>query len=166
MKTDDTSKVEREVARIDGFLSGLALMNGGLRDYSSCCYVVHVDDGRSVDEVIRNYYHWLPQLRFSSVKRLDGGVRDIEDSLGRYLVREGATKSQGDLHDLRHYLSFKVMDMMSVVLTELGAFEVFELLAESDPHSPQVIFYCISAGQTAVVLQFNDERRERTSAAS
>lgn len=73
MRTADVQEIEREVARIDGFLAGLASMNGGLREYSSYCYVVHVDDGCSVDEAIRNHYQWFPQLRFSSVKRLEGG---------------------------------------------------------------------------------------------
>ncbi|KQZ62085.1 hypothetical protein ASD53_19390 [Lysobacter sp. Root559] len=131
-------------------------MNGGLRDYSSYCYIVHMDDGCSVDEAVRHYYQWLPQLRFFSVKRL-GGVRDLENLLGHYLVRDSPKISQGDLLDLRHHLSFKVMDMMSVVFERLDQLEVFELLAESSPHSSESVFYSVCAEDLAVVLQFNEE---------
>lgn len=157
MNTKDVQKVEREVARIDGFLAGLASMNGGLRDYLAFCYIVDVGGGCSIDVAIKNYYQWLPQLRFSSVRRLGRGVRDLEDSLGPYLVRSSPRTSQSDLLNLRHHLSFKVMDMMSAVLMELGECEVFELLAESEPHSSESVFYSICAEHVAVVLQFNDD---------
>lgn len=159
MRTADVQEIEREVARIDGFLAGLASMNGGLREYSSYCYVVHIDDGCSVDEAIGNHYQWFPQLRFSSVKRLEGGERDLENLLGHYLVRDSPKMSQDDLLNLRHHLSFKVMDMMSVVFERLDQLKVFELLAESRPRSSEGVFYSVCAEDLAVVLQFNDDRR-------
>lgn len=158
MNARDALELERGVARLDGFLAGLAAMNGGLRDYSSFCYIVRIDDGQSIDRAIKDYYHWFPQLRFSSVIRLERGVRDLEHSLRPYLVRDAPKTSQGDPLNLRHHLSFKVMDMMSAVFEGPCQLEVFELHSESRPRSSKCVYYGVCARGVAVVLQFNDDR--------
>lgn len=159
MINKDTETVEREVARIDGFLAGLAAMNGGLRDYSSFCYIVQLEGERSIDKAIKSFYHWHPQLRFSSVKRLESGARDLERLIRPYLVRDLVMTSQGDLSNLRHLLSFKVMDMMSSLFEGPEPLEVFELHSEFGPRGSECVYYGICAEHVAVVLQFNDDRR-------
>ncbi|UHQ24977.1 hypothetical protein LVB77_10015 [Lysobacter sp. 5GHs7-4] len=155
----DKTNLESEVARLDGYLSGLAALNGEIRDYTSFCYQVQVGEGASIERALQLDYHWLPDLRFSSVRRLDNGTRDLEAQLGVYLVRNSPGSSQSELDNLRRFLAFRVLDKLSDIVGDLRQSEVVELMVSGDAKRSDCVFFCVCADGFAVVLQFNDDRK-------
>ena len=157
--TMDKPNIECEIARLDGYLSGLAALNGEIRNYTSFCYQVQVGEGVSIERALKLHYHWRPDLRFSSVRRLDRGTRDLEAQIGAYLVRNAPGSSQSELHNLRRFLSFRVLDKLSDIVGDLRQPEVLELTAPGDAKSSDCVFFCVCADGFSVVLQFNDDRK-------
>ena len=145
-----------EVARLDGFLSGVASLCGEIRDYAAFSYVIELKEGqRSIEESLKDYFEWLPTLGFADTKVLAGGLRDLEIAIRPFLVRETSSVNSADLLDLRRYLSFRVMEMISNALNGSGIDEVVELFADSSPSDPKSAFFCVCAERTALILQFN-----------
>lgn len=155
----DKPNLECEIARLDGYLSGLAALNGEIRDYTSFCYQVQVAGGVSIERALQLYYHRQPDLRFSSIRRLDRGMRDLETQLGVYLVRSPPESSQSELDNLRRFLAFRVLDKLSDIVGDLRQPEVLELTAPGDASSSDCVFFCVCTDDFAVVLQFNDDRK-------
>lgn len=148
---------EREIARLDGYIFGLSSLNGSTRHFSSRAYIVECRDGTVVNG-IKDYFEWNPGLSFSNVQQLERGLKDLELEIRPFLARDLIDLSPAKLEELRHYLSFRVMDFVSDILGGQRNYPVLKLTAESEPSSSECVFFSIEVGARAIILQFNDDR--------
>lgn len=161
-----TLNIEKEVARLDGFLSGVVALNGKLRDYTAFSYVIDLKDHCcSIERSLKAHFSWLPSLDFSDVRRLEYGLRDLEIEIRPFLVMEASHLKGGGLVDLRRYLSFRIMEIISAAVDDATVIDVVRAIAAPEPSSTQSVFFCIRVETALVVLQFNDDvefKRSRT----
>lgn len=151
------ANVEKEVARLDGFLRGVASMNGGLRSYSAYAYIVESQEGRSIEQSLKDFYYWDAELDFSDREHLNNGLRDLEAEIGPLLAREVPSKSGEQLTALQKYLAFKVMEMISVAKSDEMILDVIRLRSTSKPLASECLYFCMRLKGFFIVLQFNDD---------
>lgn len=148
---------ERNISRLDGFLSGISAFSGDPRDYTSFSYFIdYKKEASSIEQVIKEFYSWQPDLEFSAPEPLAGGLRELEIAIRPFLVRDGPHVNAGKLIDLRRYLSFKVMEQISSALDTDSAIEVIKLSSAPKPLSSDVIYFCIRMEGCLIILQFNN----------
>lgn len=158
MNTMSASKIDREVARLDGFLSGVVSLNGKIRDYTAFSYVIDLkNDSYPIEACLKEHFSWLPKLDFSDVLRLEHGLRDLENEIRPFLVIETSDLRNGKLIDLRRYLSFRIMEIISAAIDDARVIDVVRAVAAHEPSSTHSVFFCIRIETALVVLQFNDD---------
>lgn len=106
---------------------------------------------------MKGFYTWNPTLAFDGVERLERGLGSLEFDIRPFIVRQTPRTSDVDLSNLRAYLSFRVMDMLSLILDGRRHFEVFRLNSAPRPAASECVFFCIKTDAAWVVLQFNDD---------
>lgn len=149
--------MENHVLKLSGFLSGIAALDGNIRDYSAYSFSVSLKEGDSVDGAIRSHFGWLPGLSFSEIKMLEGGLRDLEIDLREYLLRDYSCKSQDEIFELRRYLSFRIMDEIIASIGEKKVVQVAKLTATSCPGESESVFFSVLIGDSLIVVQFNND---------
>jgi hypothetical protein len=155
--------MEKSVSRLDGFLSGLSACNGKIRDYSAYCFAVSLDGDASVEAAIRSHFSWLSSLDFSDVHILENGLRDLEIEIRPFLVRDSRYGSVEEISSLQKYLSFQVMEEISIVVSENGVIQVLRLTAVSNPESSDSVFFCVRLKSNLIVMQFNSDIKFKNS---
>ncbi len=154
------NSIEKEilVARLDGFLSGVAAVNGKIRDYTAFSRLVESkDEGCSAEASIKSFFNWMPNMAFSEIKLLGNGLRDLETEIRPFLVRDLAHISPVRQLDLQRYLSFRVMEMVHGVVGGVKDANVSKLVLDSDESSSECVFFCICIEGGFVFLQFNND---------
>ncbi|UJB18448.1 MULTISPECIES: hypothetical protein [Lysobacter] len=148
---------EKEVARLDGFLYGIASMNGGIRSYSAYAYIIKPKEGASFEQSLKDFYVWNPDMAFSDAQHLSDGLRDLEIGIGALLVRDVSYPIDNKLVDLRAYLSFRVMDMISLIRDGAPVVDVVKLTSARKPSASECVYFCIKTEDFLIVLQFNND---------
>ncbi len=147
-----------EVARLDGFLSGLAAVSGSIRDYTAFSYLIDVVGGDSyVEESIKNHFQWYPSLHISHARKLERGIYGLEVEIREFLVSEGAFVSE-NANDLRKFLSYRVMEMIENVVGDEHVYEVVRADAAAMEFCSEAVYFCIRFGDKMLVMQFNDDK--------
>jgi hypothetical protein len=151
--------LEKEAARLDGFLSGIASMNGEIRDYSAYCYLIE-NNGKPlvVEELIRNHFSWLPSLEFSENHLLQGKFRDLEIAIRPFIFRDNPRMHTQKISDMRRYLSFRIMERIGSMISADEVARVVKMNAKKEAFSSDSTFFCIASNDLLIVLQFNDDR--------
>ena len=147
--------VEVEVARLSGFLYGIAALNGGIRSYSAYAYAVESKEGVSIEQSLRDHYPWNPGMEFSEVRRLDKGLGDLERQIQPFLIRDLPGHNVDAISDLQAYLAFRVMDMIMVIREHRPVPDVFRLTLAPAPARSECVYFCLKIGAVLVFLQFN-----------
>lgn len=154
----NNQKIEIEVARLDGFLSGIATLNGEIRDYSAFSRLLKLDEEvSSVEESLKKFFNWIPSLKFSEIRHLTQGLRDLEVEIRIFLVRDVAHISSERLSDIQRYLSFRVMDVIDGVVGNAKDIEVLKMTVDSDNSSSECVFFCVRIKKVVIFLQFNND---------
>ena len=148
---------EKEVARLDGFLNGVAAFSGKIRDYSAFSYLLEMEPNVSVELPLRKYFTPQANLTFSRVEHLKGGIRDLEHAIRHYLVRDASYADAERLLSLQKYLSFRVMELVSMILGDDRDVEVLKMVGDFDTSASESVFFCIRMKSTVLVLQFNND---------
>ncbi|MGJ7902524.1 hypothetical protein [Lysobacter sp. 1R34A] len=152
-----SSIVEKEVARLDGFLYGIAALNGGIRSYSAYAYAVEPKEGASIEQSLQDCYTWNPGMEFSEVRRLDKGLRDLEGEIQSFLIRDLPGHSADAVSTLQAYLAFRVMDMIMVIREDRPVLDVFRLTLAPERATSECVFFCLKMEAGLVFLQFNND---------
>ncbi|SDZ21334.1 hypothetical protein SAMN04487939_12330 [Lysobacter sp. yr284] len=161
-------EVHKEVARLDGYLDGIAASANGSRRYSAGAFLIELaEPDACIEQAIRDCKSWYSQLAFAQTgrQRLPRGLGSLESEMQPFLVREVANRSAADLENLREYLSFRVMDALWFALEAQGrlrvgpsrAVDVWRLDNEPAPDSSDCTWFCVRVEWGLVVLQFNDD---------
>lgn len=150
-----SSAAELQVARLDGFLYGIAALNGGIRSYSAYAYAVEPKEGVSIEQSLQDHYTWNPGMEFSEVRRLDKGLRSLEKEIQPFLVRDLPRESADAAGNLQAYLAFRVMDMIMWIREDQPVREVFRLTLAAAPAKSECVFFCLKMEAMLVFLQFN-----------
>ena len=160
------SQVHEEVARLDGYLAGIAACNGGIRNYSANAFLVEpIEPETGFEQAIIGLYPRRTKFVLGKGERLSRGLASLECDIQLFLVREPPLASSVDLTDLRQYLSFRVLDSLWHVLeVQLGvddwlATEVWRLESEPRPDSPDCVYFCISVQRALLILEFRDDSK-------
>jgi hypothetical protein len=157
--------IDANVARLDGYLNGIASLSGRIRGYSAYAYLLHRGVGNPpVERLLTDFFSPRVTFVFDSIEALAGGMRDLEQEIQRYLVRSVLGVSDnffedGVLADRRKYLSFVVMDLIDPIVHAHGkATEVIRLVEKGEGTDTQSVFFCVLADEYFLVLQFNDNK--------
>ncbi|WP_408951069.1 hypothetical protein [Lysobacter sp. Hz 25] len=148
--------VEREIARLGGFLYGIAALNGGIRSYSAYAYAVEPKEGVSIEQSLQDHYTWNPGMEFSEVRRLDKGLRDLERLIQPFLIRDLPGHNADAVGNLQAYLAFRVMDMIMVIREDRPVPDVFRLTLAPAPATSECVYFCLKMEAVLVFLQFNN----------
>jgi hypothetical protein len=160
MNAIDKFQLEKEVARLDGFLSGSAARNGKIRDYSAGAYFIEVDSKDcSIEKYLKDYYEWLPSLVISNFQYLDGGMRDLETEIRPFLVRGISHPIAGEILDVERHLSFMAMEIISSAIEDdySKVLEVARMSNFHEPLSSKCEYFCMRLENFLIFLQFNDD---------
>ncbi|QWP78187.1 hypothetical protein J5226_07260 [Lysobacter sp. K5869] len=167
------SQVHQEVARLSGYLDGIAVSTNYPRRYCAGAFLIEpVAPDACIEQAIRDYKKsWCPDLAFDSRQRqrLPSGLSSLESDIQPLVLREAPGLDAVGLENLRKYLSFKVMDALWYALEHQGglrlgpwnAVEVWRLESPPEPDSSDCIYFCVRVEQALVVLQFNDDLKWR-----
>jgi hypothetical protein len=162
MSVMDKFQLEKEIARLDGFLSGCAARNGGIRDYSAGAYLIELNSNEcSVEKSLKDYYEWLPSLAISNLRRLDYGMRDLETEIRAFLVRgfSNASVFADEIPDMKKHLSFMAMEIISSAIGDdyNNVLDVTRMSNVYEPLSSKCDYFCIRLQNFLIFLQFNDD---------
>jgi len=158
------SHLHEEVARLDGYLAGLAASSGCIRNYCANALLIEpVEPGIAFEQAITGLYPRRTGFVLGKGQRLPRGLASLESDIQPYLVRGLPSASSAAVTDLRRYLSFRVPDLLWYVLeVQLGvaqwlATEVWRLESEARPDSPDCAYFCIRLEGMVLVLEFRDD---------
>lgn len=159
MSAIDKLQLEKEIARLDGFLAGLALRNGAVKDYSSGAYFIEPKSGCSIVESLKERYEWMPSLTISNVKRLQRGMRDLEPAIRPFLAHHIPCMNVDEVLNLQRHLSFMVMEIISSAMggDYSGSLDVFHMSSAHEPMASRCDYFCICLEGFLIFLQFNDD---------
>ena len=152
------------VARLAGYLSGLAALDGDIRQYTASAFVVSgKDSSESPEAMIHHFYAAQTDIHFSSSQNLAGGLGDLERELRDYVIRRpwGLPEQAIAPHLIdsrRHFLAFRIMDMIAVIAPEARNLRsVYKLESKGSGTDSELTFFCIRTDAGLLVLQFNDD---------
>lgn len=148
---------EKEIARLDGLLNGVSAFSGKIRDYSAFSYLLEIEPNVSVELPLRKFFTPRANLTFSGSEHLKGGIRDLEHAIRHYLVRDASYADADSLLSLQKYLSFRVMELVSMILGEDRDVEVLKMVGNFETSASESVFFCIRMKSTVLVLQFNND---------
>lgn len=153
-----------EVAKLSGYLSGLAAEDGEIREYTAAAYVVSGSSGaESPEDLIREFYAAQTDMKFTGSQKLEGGLGDLERQLGSYVIRRpwgvpDQTIAQNLVDDRRRFLAFRIMDMIDAIAPEAYRLRcVYKLESMHPGPVSRVTFLCVRIDVGFLVLQFNDD---------
>ncbi|MDH3976843.1 MAG: hypothetical protein OEV42_21485 [Deltaproteobacteria bacterium] len=157
--------ISKNVARLDGYLAGVASVDGNIRSYSSFAYLIELNDDR-FDHALSRYYSNQGKLSFSYTKLLSEGLRTLEIELRNYILRDVLCMSsnEGIIHfdkaiiDRKKYISFRVMDLVEEVIEYDKTRAIYKAEGKIEKSKSHCIFYGVQGAQCCLVLQFNDDR--------
>lgn len=145
------------VSHLGGFLCGIASVSGGIREFDSNAILIDCEGVKDKLEIsLRGLF--LPDAVFSnlSISLLPSGLRelelDIQDHL--YVNPVGNKVSDFSFVDLRRFLSFRVMDMIDVIVEGYDNPIIHKVEAKSLGEGSFCLFYCASFGAHTLVMQF------------
>lgn len=156
----DKSQLEKEIARLDGFLSGIALMNGKAKDYSAGAFFIELtSEYCSAEDSIKKHYKWLPGLAISNIHHIDRGMRDFESAIRPFLLRNTSHMSSDEIDAMRRHMSFAAMEMISSATSDhySQAIEVIHMSNANEPLASKCDYFCFRLDDFLIVLQFNDD---------
>jgi hypothetical protein len=152
------------VARLAGYLSGLAAEDGNIRQYTASAFLVSGHDSSDSPEVmIHDHYAAQTDFRFSSSQRLERGLADLDSQLYGCVVRRPLgvpehTIAHELIADRRRFVVFRIMDMIGDIAPEAYKLaEVHKLESIHPGPVSQVTFFCVRINSGFLVLQFNDD---------
>lgn len=153
------------IARLAGYLSGLAAEDGDIRQYTASAYVVSGQESSDSPEVmIHDRYAAQTDFLFSSSQKLERGLADLDSQLYSYVIRHPLGVSEKTIPhqlvaDRRRFVVFRIMDMIAEIAPEAYKFrEVHKLESIHPGPVSQVTFFCVRTNSGFLVLQFNDDR--------
>lgn len=150
--------MEKNVARLDGWLNGIATFSGNIRDYSAFSYLIELDvNSCSIELALRNFFSTQANLEILDIESLKHGLQDLELELETYLVRDTDHVSMDNLLDIKKYLSFRTMDLIATILNGKRDIEVLKLNGNFDSSKSICVFFCIRIKSIVLVLQFNND---------
>jgi hypothetical protein len=151
------------VARLSGYLSGVVAMDGDIRQYTAEAFAVSAKESSDSPEAkIHSYYAAQIDLQFSSSKKLERGLRDLEHQLGAYLIRRSSGLVEHSIEQQlvdarRAFLAFRTMDMIDDIAPEARDLHtVYKLETSGSDASSLVTFFAVRIDPGLLVLQFND----------
>ena len=152
------------VRYLDGYLSGVAALDGAIRQYTAEAFVIPgKNSSDSPEALIRDFYAAQTDFQFSSSQQLQRGLGDLESQLGGYLMRrplglDEQTIPQQLITDRRAFLAFRIMDIISDMAPEArNLHSVYKLETSASGSRSQVTFFCVRVATGFLVLQFNDD---------
>jgi hypothetical protein len=152
------------VARLAGYLSGLAADNGNIRQYTASAFLVSGQGGSNSPEVmIHKRYAAQTDFRFSSSQKLDRGLTDLDSQLYGFVIQRPFgvpenTIAPEVIADRRRFVVFRIMDMIGDIAPEAYKLrEVYKLESIHPGPVSQVTFFCVRINSGFLVLQFNDD---------
>jgi hypothetical protein len=162
-----------DAARLSGYLHGLTSVDGDIRQYTAEAHVISRKNSADSPEVmIRNFYAAQTVVQFSSSRKLERGLGDLERELRAYLIRRPwglveQTIAQQSIDDRGRFLAFRIMDMISDIAPEAYKLcSVYKVETSGSDSQSQVTFFCVGIDVGFLVLQFNDNslriRADRT----
>lgn len=155
-----------EVARLDGYLSGMAVLNGKINDYFAGAFLLDFIESETLESALKAHFSENCNIYFSSEK-IDISFRQLEVEIQDFIatnVLDSSNKFIDSklLFDRKKYIAFKVMDLIGFIFSEnKGDFSltrneyVQKIKAELEDTTSNLTFYCIAYGAGALVLQFS-----------
>jgi hypothetical protein len=150
------------VARLAGYLGGLAAIDGDIRQFTATAFVVSgKNSSDSPETMIADFYAAQANIQFSGSQKLERGLGDLERQLNAYVVRRPwglGEQMQRSVDDRRRYLAFRIMDMITDIAPEARNLRsVYKLESKSSGADSDVTFFCVRIESGFLVLQFNDD---------
>ena len=151
-------------AHLSGYLSGLAAVDGHIREFLGAAFVVSGEGSDTPEAMIRDYYAAQTDFQFSSSQKLESGLGSLERELCAYVVRSpwgpaGQAIDSQSINDRRRFLAFRIMDMISDMAPEAYPLRtVYKLESKQHGEEVEVTFFCVKINAGFLVLQFNDSK--------
>ena len=147
------------VSRLDGCLYGLSTICGGISDYSAGAMLLDsVDDQGSIHSAIVDYFPAEANFGEFSFSCCEKGLGDLERDIQRYLLNnilgENVFDNTDRLIDRRKYISFRIMDMIDLVIGDCQNPKVFKINAKINNSDSRCVFFAIVLNGRILVLQF------------
>lgn len=153
----DKTKLEREVARLDGLLSGVAALDGRINDYSGFAFLIKIElENHSIKKSLEEYYEWVPDLELSDPQNIDGGMRYFESEIRKLIIRN---LNHPDLEILKKNLSFRVMEIIHSAIggDYKNVTHIFKIYNLNKEFESKCIYFCLCLEGFLLFLQFNDD---------
>ncbi len=160
-----TKEMEINLARLDGYLTGIVALNGQINDYYAGAFFLNDVDEETIESALTTYFAPNCQINFLN-KRTEISLRKLESEIQGFiadnLLGENAYAIDATiLSDRKKYIAFKIMDMIDFVISENESASkprvhehVHKIEAGFEDSSSNFTFFCISFCNQVLVLQF------------
>lgn len=147
------------VSRLDGCLYGLSTICGGISDYSAGAMLLNsADDQESIHSAIVDYFPVEANFGEFSFNCCENGLGDLERDIQHYLLNnilgENVSDNTDRLIDRRKYISFRIMDMIDLVIGDCPNPKVFKINAKINNSDSKCVFFAIAFNGHILALQF------------
>jgi hypothetical protein len=145
------------VARLSGFLWAVSSFSGELREFESFSFSIPIKDKcTSVALQVNTYYSGQHEFSFEETDGASYGLRQLEERIQNYLIRDKNCVSPERVDNLRRYLAFRIMDMVDETFAgDIGSLRVVELHENKRQSSDYAVFFGVLSDHLLLVLQFN-----------
>jgi hypothetical protein len=146
-----------EIARLDGFLGGMATVDGRIRDFSASARLMNSDPGiEQIRTSLEQLFKPFADVSVAKIQELSG-LAELESRLQSYILRSPCD----DFHlhaDTRRYVAFRILEIISEVTKTECVKSVLEAALADEVGSSKCSFFIVSYTDKHLVLQFNDDR--------
>ncbi|MEW8073942.1 MAG: hypothetical protein AB2792_09960 [Candidatus Thiodiazotropha sp.] len=147
------------VSRLDGCLYGLSIICGGISEYSAGAMLLNsADDQDSIHSAIVNYFPAEANFGEFSFDCCENGLGDLERDIQHYLLNnilgENVSDNADNIIDRRKYISFRIMDMVDLVIGDCPNPKVYKINAKINNSGSKCVFFAIAFNDHILALQF------------
>jgi hypothetical protein len=157
MSNIDNFVLEKEVARLDGFLLAASFGSDFSAKRSAYAYLIKLDSNKSsIIEYLKDYYKWIPNLELRELQRLNGGMRSVEEQIRNNL---GGEFNSSYSEAFKRKFSFRAMEILHCAIAEdyKNVIDVFFTSNIANENESNCIYFFLLLKCFILVIQFNDD---------
>ncbi len=149
--------VQSNIARLDGYLYGLSSTCGAIGQYlSGAIFLNSKDTEEDIGSAIIDHFPTEAGYRNIDVNRIDAGLAGLEMEIQSYLLVDTLNEEACDkaLSDRRKYISFKIMDMIDMIICDAREPSVYRISADVCTLGSSCEFFAVFFNEGILLIQF------------
>ncbi|GGK06457.1 hypothetical protein GCM10007426_38850 [Alloalcanivorax dieselolei] len=152
-----SDKWDISVAWLDGYLSALGAINGEIREFFLCAFIMEKTDKESVSEELSDFFSPESTFVCGGVKKVFDWYEYLEGSIKGLIISRPLNITVFDeiLQERKSYFALRIMDVVSDVMEKEGEAILYDVVGNFNNEGNGVRFFVVASERFRLVIQFS-----------